>query len=250
MTSTPDGPIFFFADAHLTVRRIPEEIEREHRVADFLAHVREVGSRLYILGDLFDFWFEYRHAMPAGHLQVFRRLHELREAGVPMTFLAGNHDYWCLEFLAREFGMDVHPDALVREHQGRRIWMAHGDGLVRGDWGYRVLRKVLRNRFCIGAFRWVHPDLGIPLAHGSSSTSRHYTEARNLPIEAYVEEVVRRRWAEGFDAVLMGHIHLPTHREESGKEFFFLGDWITQFRYLTLENGAFTHHTWDRSPAR
>jgi len=240
----PHAPVYFFSDAHLTTRRIPDEIERERRVARFLAHVRDHASRLYILGDLFDFFFLYRHAIPSGHLGLSRRLHEIREAGIPTTFLAGNHDYWCLDFLSREFDIETHPDPISVELQGRRMWLAHGDGLVKRDWGYRVLRRVLRNPLCIGAYRLLHPDLGIPLAHGSSSTSRQYTENRELAIEAYDREVVQPRVEEGYDAVLMGHIHVPTHRREGEKDFFFLGDWMRTCTYVTLERGAFARHRW------
>ena len=171
-------PVYFMSDAHLTTRPVPEERARSKRVTDFLAHVRDTGSGLYIIGDLFDFWFAYKHALPGGHFQLYRRFYELGEAGVPMTFLAGNHDFWCVDFLAEEFGMATHPDPISAEIQGRKIWMAHGDGLVKKDWGYRAMRKVLRSPFCIAAYRIIHPDIGIPLAHDSSTHSRGVTSER------------------------------------------------------------------------
>jgi UDP-2,3-diacylglucosamine hydrolase len=239
-----EKPTYFFADAHLTSRRTPSEREREARLDRFLAHVRDHAGRLYIVGDLFDFWFSYRHAIPAGHIWLYRRLLEFRESGIPVTFLAGNHDYWCLDFLRDEFGIESHEGSLDATIQGRRIWLAHGDGLIGSDWGYRRLKSILRNRLAITAYRLIHPDFGIPLAHSSSDTSRHHTESRDPVDRAYLAEVARPRFAEGFDAVVMGHIHIPTHIEEDDKHMFFLGDWISEFTYLVLENGAFEPRRW------
>ena len=237
--------VYFFADCHLTTRRTPEEEARNQRLDRFLVHVRDYASHLYILGDLFDFWFEYRHAIPSGHLWLFRRFYEIREAQIPVVFLSGNHDYWCMDFLSREFGFEVSPRPIEASHQGRRMWLAHGDGLIQRDWAYRILRQVLRNPFAIWAYRTLHPDLGISLALSSSSSSRHVTELRDLAQEAYLEEVVKPRFAEGYDSVIMGHIHIPTHISEGGRDFIFLGDWITKFTYVTLEEGAFRQQAWE-----
>lgn len=244
------GPVYFFADAHLTTRRTASERAREARLDGFLAHVVERASRLFVLGDLFDFWFEYRHAVPIGYHWLFRRFLELREAGVPVTFLAGNHDYWCMDFLARELGVETHADPIGVTLQGRRIWMAHGDGLIHRDVGYRLLRRMLRNRACIAAYRLLHPDLGIPLAHGSSSGSRAVTEQRDIALGAYRREVVLPRLAEGFDAVLLGHIHVPIHQREGDGEFMFLGDWLRAFTYATLEDGVLTQRRWPEDPGQ
>ena len=192
-----------------------------------------------------DFWFSYRHAIPAGHIWLYRRLLELRERSIPTTFLAGNHDYWCLDFLREEFDVTTHGEPISVEHQGLKLWLAHGDGLIRRDGAYRVLRRILRNRLCIGAYRLLHPDLGIPLAHSSSDTSRHHTEQRDPAPDHYWAEVAEPKFAEGYDAVILGHIHIPTHREADGRHMFFLGDWLDSFTYLVLENGRFDHRRWD-----
>ncbi len=207
-------------------------------------HVREHASKLFILGDLFDFWFEYRHAIPIGQFNILRRLLEIRENGIPIVFLAGNHDYWCGDFFRREIGMETHTDPFAVELQKRRIWLAHGDGLVRGDWGYRVLRKILRNRLCILGYRLVHPDLGIPLAHASSSSSREHTGEREIDPERFLAEVARPKFQEGFDGVILGHIHSPFHVREADRDFIILGDWIRHFSYVTLTDGVFEPHRW------
>jgi UDP-2,3-diacylglucosamine hydrolase len=243
--ASAEGPILFFADAHLTTRRDALERSRTEKVARFLAFAREYAGSLYILGDLFDFWFEYRHAVPNGHFQIFHRLSELREAGVPVTFLAGNHDFWCLPFLAREFGVIVHENPVSVTAQGRHLWLAHGDGLVRKDWPYRALRRVLRHPYAIAAYRLVHPDIGVPLAHHSSGTSRVYTETRHLSPDAYRDEVVLPKFREGYDAVLLGHVHVPTHEVHGGKDFFFVGDWLTHDTYVELRDGVFTQRRFE-----
>jgi UDP-2,3-diacylglucosamine hydrolase len=241
---TDEGRIYFFSDAHLSARRTLLEIEKARRLDSFLAHVRDRGSALYVLGDLFDFWFEYRHAIPSGHLWLFRRLAEIRDRAIPMTFIPGNHDYWCIPFLRREFGFTTSDAPIALTLQGRRAWLAHGDGLIRRDRAYRALRKVLRSRLCIGAFRLIHPDLAAPFALLTSDTSAAYTETRCPEPDEYLVEVVRPKFAEGFDAVVMGHVHIPTHVQEGGKDFLFLGDWIRHFSYVTLEGGVFSLHNW------
>lgn len=240
----PQAPAYFFSDAHLTTFDSAVDRARNRQLDGFLAHVRESASRLYILGDLFDFWFRYRHAMPAGYVWLYRRLLDIRDAGIPTVFLAGNHDYWCMEFLAEEFGFETHAGPVSVTLQGRRLWLAHGDGLVARDWPYRALRRVLRNRWCIAAYRLVHPDVGIPLAHGSSTSSRHYTEQRDPAVDAYRTQVVQPKLEAGYDAVLLGHVHVPTHARMGTGEFLFLGDWIRHYTFATLAEGRFTHWRW------
>ncbi len=237
-------PVYFFSDAHLITRRDPAETARGLRLESFLRHVRESASRLIILGDLFDFWFEYRHAVPSGHFNILCRLLEIREAGIPIDFVAGNHDYWSGDFLRREIGAVCHTDPIALELQGRKIWLAHGDALARGDWGYRVLRKILRNPLCIAGYRLLHPDLGIPLALASSSTSRGHTARGRVDVEKYLTEVARPKFREGFDSVILGHIHKPVHVQDDSGEFLFLGDWLYHFSYATLTDGRFEQHTW------
>jgi UDP-2,3-diacylglucosamine hydrolase len=238
-------PVYFFSDAHLTTTRKPGEAARSSRLERFLVHVRENASKLIILGDLFDFWFEYRHAIPAGQFNILRRLQEIRENEIPIVFIAGNHDYWCGDFFRREIGMETHADPITLELQGRHLWLAHGDGLVSGDWGYRVLRKVLRNRLCILGYRMLHPDLGIPLAHASSSSSREHTREQKVDVERFLTQVARPRFRDGYDAVILGHIHKPVHVREEGRDFIFLGDWIRHFTYVTLTGGALEQHRWE-----
>ena len=167
-------------------------------------------------------------------------LRNLRDAGIGITYLAGNHDFWLGRFLADEIGISTHSGALEMEIQKRRVWLHHGDGLIGGDLGYRVLKKVLRNRVSVGLYRLIHPDLGIPLAHRVSRLSRESRGRRPLDGERLWREIAAPQFARGFDAVLVGHFHHVYERRENGHDFFVLGDWIDRFTYVVLEGGTFT----------
>src|SRR5262249_41363007 len=134
---------YFFSDAHLGAESREREADREARLHDFLTSLRGQATELYIVGDLFDFWFEYRSAIPRRHFATLAALQRLRESGVAITYLNGNHDFWLGPFLRDELGVHTHDGALALELQGHRIWLHHGDGLGGGDLGYRLLRKVL-----------------------------------------------------------------------------------------------------------
>lgn len=236
----PQGKaVFFLSDAHLGSG--VDSAARSRRLTEFLSSQRGRMSHLYLLGDLFDFWFEYRHTIPKGHFQVLRALADGVAAGVPTVYLGGNHDFWCGTYLSREVGVEVCQHPIRVTHQGRRIFLAHGDGLGPGDTGYRFLKTVLRNPAAIALYRLIHPDLGIPLAQVVSRISRHHTHPRDYILRRLFRHVATPCYAAGDDAVLVGHIHDPLHlRDAAARDFLIVGDWLEHFSWVRLEDGRFT----------
>jgi UDP-2,3-diacylglucosamine hydrolase len=230
--------VYFLSDAHLGGG--PEEDNRRRILLQFLSGLHGSADHLYILGDLFDFWFEYRHAVPKGHFRVLRALADLVEDGTPVTYLGGNHDFWCGSYLSREVGLVVHQRPLSITRQGRRIFLAHGDGLGPGDHGYRLLKAILRSPLAIALYRTIHPDLGIPLAYRVSKASRQHTKALRVILRDLSRHVAGPRFAKGYDAVVTGHIHDPQHLRGPGeRDFLIIGDWLVNFTYVRLEGGQF-----------
>jgi UDP-2,3-diacylglucosamine hydrolase len=234
------GRIVFVSDAHLGAPSGAPQ--REEWLARFLTGLRGNIAGLMIVGDLFDFWFEYRHAIPKGHFQVLRAIADLRSDGVPVVYFGGNHDFWAGSYLKEEIGIEVTDVPLEFLIHGRRIFVAHGDGLGGGDHGYKILKRILRNRLCIGLYRAVHPDVGIPFAYGVSSLSRRHTEPREVLIPKIVRDVAAPRLRAGVDAVVMGHVHEPAHLRLPGGDFLIIGDWMTNFTYVALDEGRFSLH--------
>ncbi|MBM3318316.1 MAG: UDP-2,3-diacylglucosamine diphosphatase [Candidatus Eisenbacteria bacterium] len=236
---TEDGPVYWISDAHLGSDPDPEG--REALLVRFLAELQGRAARLYVLGDLFDFWFEYRHAAPKGHFRTLHALAGLIDQGTPVTYLGGNHDFWCGTTLEREVGLTVHQRPISVSHQGRRIFLAHGDGLGPGDAGYRLLKAVLRNPLAIALYRTIHPDIGIALARRVSATSRRHTKPREFHLRRMSRHVAAPEFARGHDAVILGHIHDPLHlRDARGRDCLLIGDWIEAFTFVELAEGRFT----------
>ena len=247
----PSKAVFFISDAHLGSG--PDLEQRRSTLVARLADFRPRADHVYILGDLFDFWFEYRHAIPKGHFQVLHALAGLVDAGVPVDFFGGNHDFWCGSYLRQEVGLTVHQEPAVVTHQGRRIFLAHGDGIAGGDHGYRMLKALLRNPWAIALYRGLHPDIGIPLAYRTSGISRAHSLPFNVLLDRYARNLVAPRFARGDDAVVIGHIHSPIHlRDTRGRDFLILGDWIDHYTCIRLEQGIFhlERHAPGQEPAR
>ncbi len=242
-----DGPAYFFSDVHLGAEPKALEAAREARLHDFLNSLPGRAASLFIVGDLFDFWFEYRTAIPRRVFATLAVLQHLRDRGIEITYLNGNHDFWLGRFLSEELGIRTRHGALSLELQGRRLWLHHGDGLAAGDHGYRMLRQVLRHPVSIALYQWLHPDLGIPLAHWFSNRSRVAQGDRPLEADRLWTQIAAPRFAEGYDAVVIGHFHHAYERRDGSREFFVLGDWIRHFTYLTLEQGSLQFHAWPGS---
>jgi UDP-2,3-diacylglucosamine hydrolase len=247
------GPVYFISDAHLGSSADPKTDEpRLDRLIPFLRHVGDRrAERLYILGDLFDFWFEYAHVMPWRHARILSEIRSLVDRGVPVSFLGGNHDWWCGPVFRDFAGMTVCPDAISTEHQGIRLFLHHGDGLAsRTDSGYLLLKRILRQRAVIRLLRLVHPDFAYAIGHRLSRFSRHHLTAGEFQVSTGLAKAVDDRLAEGHQAFLMGHLH-ARYRETrpGGGTLFILGDWMTIFSALRLENGEFRWEDWSHGTA-
>ncbi len=240
-------PAYFIADVHLTLNDGDQERERRRNLFQFFDMIRQSGGTLFIVGDFFDFWFEYKHVIPKRYFDVISHLHYLQTAGVDIHFILGNHDYWTNDFLNGSLGMQVYQTEAEVEIDGRRIHLTHGDGLLTKDTGYRLMRKILHSRAVIFFFRWLHPDLGISMAQSASRLSRKYNQPE-VGEKAEFDELSRyahHRWAEGCDVVVMGHYHLNRlSTNHAGKSFLCLGDWNSPFTYGKLSQGRLTLESW------
>ena len=241
--------IVFIADAHLTKQ--DNDSERGRRLTTFLRRLRGRVSHLYIVGDLFDFWFEYSSVIPNTAPRVVFELYNLVQSGTKVVLFAGNHDYWLGPYLSREVGLDIELDSRTVTHQGLNLFLHHGDGIYPDDHGYRFLKKVLRNPLAISLFRLIHPDCAFWLARNTSKTSRNYLAPPGFDDKN--RESFRKagdaHLARGCDAVIFGHAHIPLIERRPGGSLIMLGDWIEHYSYILLEDGQFTLHSWEQEQA-
>jgi UDP-2,3-diacylglucosamine hydrolase len=166
---------YFISDVHLGMGNKQQEREKEDQLLGFLRSILPKAERLFIVGDLFDFWFEYTTVIPKGFHRTLASIQEYTERGIPVHYLAGNHDFWMGDYFKTELGMQLHFEPFEISVDGKRLFLHHGDGLALNDLGYRMIKPVLRNRLNIWLYRWLHPDIGVKLAKGSSRSSRQYT---------------------------------------------------------------------------
>jgi UDP-2,3-diacylglucosamine hydrolase len=238
------GKAYFISDVHLGLESRERERAKEGRLIAFLDMVGRDGSELYIVGDLFDAWLEYRAVIPKGFHRVLTKLEDLTRGGMPVHYLVGNHDFWMREFFADTLGINIHREAFEISVQGRRVLLHHGDGLAENDGGYRLLRRLLRNRAAIWIFSWVHPDIGVALARSSSKRSRQYTSSKDYGEQDGMTRYAEARFAEGYDIVVMGHRHKPLRLELGGGVYINLGDWITYNTYAVMDGGRIALQEW------
>ncbi len=226
----------FISDAHLSPEGVPHPgRETLIRFLDHLA-TTEPGA-LWIIGDLFDYWFEYRSTVPAGYSRVLCRLRRLSDSGWKTGFIPGNHDWWVGRRFHLETGMTIHRETPLRvDIEGVRTVLAHGDGLGRGDWGYRAFKPILRSRVSSFFYSLLHPTPATALAFMASGTSRKYLRKKVRVIPPHLDAWAKRQLACA-DLVVTGHTHVPRLTKDGNGYYASLGDWISSFTYLKLEEG-------------
>ncbi|MFC2088579.1 UDP-2,3-diacylglucosamine diphosphatase [Calditrichota bacterium] len=226
---------YFISDVHLGATSEAQERERLVHFLRFLKSIETKAAKIFFVGDLFDFWFEYKYVIPKRYFSVLHQLKLFAEKNIEMHYLTGNHDFWLGEFFTREMGITTHENYWAGEIGDKNFYLYHGDGIAKKDAGYRFLKRILRNKINIKIYRWLHPDLGIPFARLVSGSSRLYTDRRDLNDNDDYIDFAKTKFKEGYDYVLMGHKHRPREIEENGKKYINLGDWLFHFSYAVFD---------------
>ncbi len=241
MLVTPDKKIYFLSDFHLGAPDVAASLVREKKIIRFLDEIKSSAAVIYILGDIFDFWYEYKNVVPKGYIRLLGKLAELTDAGISIHVFIGNHDMWMSGYFEQELNIPVYHEPQIFTFNHKRFYIGHGDGLGPGDNGYKFIKKIFRNPKCKWLFGWIHPDIGIEIANYFSkksrqktgSTDEHFLGEENEWLIIYSKELIKK---DNFDFLIFGHRHLPIdiHLSEQSR-YINLGDWITHFTYAEFD---------------
>jgi len=246
--------VYFASDFHLGAPSPEASLEREKTLVRWLNSIEGDAKALFLVGDVFDFWFEYKHAAPRGFVRILGKLAELSDSGVEIHFFTGNHDMWVFNYLPKEVGFNLYREPKEFEFHNTRFFVGHGDGLGPGDNGYKFIKKVFANPLCQWLFARLHPNFGIWLANYFSGSSRatnaqydeKYLGKENEWLYAYCERKVSQGNSSKY--FIFGHRHLPMRlRLTNGSEYINLGEWINYNSYAVFD-GNELHYEYFEKP--
>ena len=233
--------IYFLSDFHLGAPDAKSSLVREKKIIAFLDEIKKDAERIFILGDLFDFWFEYKKVVPKGYVRILGKLAEITDSGIPIDFFVGNHDMWMKDYFQQELNIPVFYEPQTYVLNEKKIMIGHGDGLGPGDHGYKFIKKLFRNKIAQSLFGILPPVIGIGLANYFSRTSRAKTGQSDEIFEgeekewlvSYCREILK---SEQYDYFVFGHRHLPLDIKLNEQSTYInLGDWIKYDSYAVLE---------------
>ena len=240
--------IYFISDAHLGCRALQHGRQQERRLVRFLDDIKDKAGAVYMLGDMFDFWFEYPTVVPRGFTRFLGKVSELTDNGVEVHFFTGNHDIWCSDYLQRECGVILHREPVTLELADKIFYLAHGDGLGDPDWKFRFLRSFFHNKVCQWLFRWLHPTIGVNFGLEWARRSRLKHEPclqDGTPVDTYQGEdrEFLVRFAKDYlkqhpdvNYFLFGHRHIELDLLLTRQcRLLIMGDWITQCTYAVYD---------------
>lgn len=235
--------IYFASDFHLGLdMNYQSSIERQEYILRWLDLVASDASELYLLGDIFDYWFEYRSGIPSGFEKFLGKIGELRNGGLPIYFFTGNHDLWMKSYFEEEYGIPVYHKPITKSFDSKKLYLGHGDGLGPGDTNYKLMKKIFTNPICQRAFSLIPSGIGLSMMRYFSKRSREkYTEPiaflgeKKEALIVYAEDHLRNNEV---DYYIFGHRHLPISHELTNKKsrYINLGEWLTFRSYAVLED--------------
>lgn len=239
----PDGKkIYFLSDFHLGAPDHETSLAREKRIVKFLQDILPETAVLFIVGDMFDFWYEYRSVVPKGYTRILGALAAFTDQGIPVHFFVGNHDMWMNDYFKKELNIDVYFEPAEFEFNGKKMLVGHGDGLGPGDYGYKRLKKIFRNPLCQWLFGMLPPAIGVGTANYFSKRSRAVTgenDGKYLGEEGewLIQYCKRKLMEQSYDYLIFGHRHLPIDFTfDNGARYVNLGDWIRYYTYAVFED--------------
>ena len=237
ITTSENKKIYFASDQHLGAPTPQASLPREKKFVAWLNVIKEDAGAVFLLGDLFDFWFEYKTVVPKGFVRVLGKLAELKDAGIAIYFFVGNHDLWMRDYFQKELDIPVFHQPQEFDINGKLFLIGHGDGLGPEDHGYKRMKKVFTFPFFKWLFRWLHPDIGVRLGHYFSVKNKLISgveDAQFLGEEnEWLAQYCKRKLTEKhYDFFVFGHRHLPLEIElNNTSKYINLGDWIQYFTY-------------------
>jgi UDP-2,3-diacylglucosamine hydrolase len=248
--------LYFASDFHLGIPDRASSLERERRIVRWLESIRPDTRELYLMGDVFDFWFEYKTVVPRGYVRLLAAIASFTDAGIPVHYFTGNHDMWTFGYLEQELGVQLHRSPIEAEYDGKKFYIGHGDGLGPGDHGYKFIKKVFASPLCQWLFARLHPNFGIGVADYFSRKSRIATgtaEDRYLGDEQewLVQYCKDLQQATHYDYMIFGHRHLPLDKMIDGKgRYINLGDWIRYNTYAVFDGSDLALKVFESAPGR
>lgn len=241
MKLTQGKKIYFSSDNHLGAPNLEESLVREKKFVSWLDTIKKDAEAIFLVGDIFDFWFEYNEVVPKGFTRTLGKLAEISDAGIPIHYFAGNHDMWLVDYFQKELNLTVHNKPKIFTINDKKFFVGHGDGLGPGDKSFKIMKKIFKNPFFNWCFRCVHPDLGIKLGKYLSNKNRLKSSLEDLKFNGnenewltkYCKEKLKN---EHYDYFIFGHRHIPLEIELTPNSTYInLGDWITHFSYAVFD---------------
>ena len=235
--------VYFASDVHLGSPSHKNPLEIEKKFVNWLESIKNDAKEIYLVGDIFDFWFEYKKAIPRGFTRFISKLCDLNDAKIPVHFITGNHDIWIFDYLPSETGIIVHKKPIIVEIDGSKFFIAHGDGLTKNEKTYNIMKKIFHNRVAQWFFRWLHPDIGIKIAEIWSRQSRKSRSDNRVLVpekERLVDWAIEKLKKEYFDFFIFGHRHIEKDMKIKEKSrVIYLGDWVKIFSYGVWDGNNF-----------
>jgi UDP-2,3-diacylglucosamine hydrolase len=248
---------YFAGDFHLGIDVLHSSKDRERLIVSWLENIRQDAAAIYLIGDVFDHYFEYKKVVPKGYVRFFGKLAELRDDGIPIYFFTGNHDMWMFNYFSEEFGIPIYRKPIIRKIQGKTFFIGHGDGLGPKDYGYKFIKKIFNNRFCQFLYSLIHPNIGLGLMTFFSSKSReagddpeHFLGAEEEWLAQYAERKIQE--IPEVDFFIFGHRHLPIdYTLKNGKtRYINTGEWMTQTSYVVFDGEKLEHKFYENNDCR
>ena len=240
-------PVYFISDIHLKLSLDNNEKKRRNKLYRLFDQIMETGGSCFFMGDLFDFYFEYPDLIPKSYFDFFEKTKVLKENGITLYFLAGNHDYWVGDHITNDIMDEVYLDDKQIEINGKKFFLTHGDGLLSWDHGYRLLKKVIRSKTFIWLFHWLHPTIGYRIAGMISRSGKKDTHGEdfNEDVRVELQKVAKEHFDNGYDFMISGHYHLgEMFLIEKGK-LVVLGDWFHRPSYAVFNGEDLELRHWE-----
>jgi len=226
--------IYFAGDFHLGKPDKESSLSREKKIIEWLNHIKKDAQEVFLMGDLFDFWFEYNNVIPKENLRFLSTISNLIDEGITIHYFIGNHDLWVINYF-KELGIKVYDNPQNFKINEKILLIGHGDGLGKGDTGYKFLKEIFKNKFCQFLFRWIHPDIGIPLGRflSGSKSKMEITEKAKINDKRILEYCTTYNINNPTDIFVFGHSHYVNKKNISNTSTYYnCGEWINNSFYL------------------